>query len=390
LSLLYLLYLEFEHGTRIMKKEKSSQVNALSRGARNAGRQRRLGRTGFVEVEGLHLGRYPFRAAIPIHLEMIRGGVKRNTIEERKRKLKQFALIFEGFKAKGEITTTDPRKLERKAIQLFMEWLKEEVLDPISQITYLAHLSAFLKTFKNFIIEEMKADGFRFPRKPNKPIKALSMEEIRGLIGGTRRMKGWNASVSKGLLAIYLATGLRVSELRLAHIEDLTLEKRRFYVRVPKGLGSYANPTTISILRPELIPQIESYLEERGEYLEKRGFESAIPLFPHYEKGEMKFYSLSGLNDMKRKLEEVTGISFRWKDLRPTHAWLEVNDDLSRLNAVQAQLRHSSPDTTARFYAKVDRGRAVERQLGEVWRENPIFPHVNPVIDQKSEPTGYV
>jgi len=369
------------------KNPKTPSTNGVRRARK---RRKRPTEPDFVEVERLRLGRYPFRAAIPIHLDRIRGGVKKLTIKERGIKLRQFAPIFEGFKAAGEIPTTDPRQIERKAVQLFMEWLKEEVPDPGSQETYLNHLNMFLKSFKNFVIEEMKADGFRFPRKVKKPIRSLDMKGIRAVLKAAEGMRGWNGSVSKGLVAIYLATGVRVSELRLAHFDDLDLKGMTLYVRNPKGLGSYASPEWVDILRPELVPLIKEYLIEREEYLNRREFEKVSPLFPHLLEGEMIFYSLNGLNSIKRKIEEASGVSFRLKDLRPTHASMEVNDNLSRLNAVSAQLRHSTPETTAKFYAKVDRGRAVRKQLSEVWRENPIFPTENPVIDKKNDYTGYV
>ena len=42
----------------------------------------------------------------------------------------------------------------------------------------------------------------------------------------------------KGMCALSFATGIRPKEFRLAQVEDLDLNRMRFYVRHPKGEGA--------------------------------------------------------------------------------------------------------------------------------------------------------
>jgi hypothetical protein len=102
-------------------------------------------------------------------------------------------------------------------------------------------------------------------------------------------------------------------------------------------------------------------------------------------------------------VEKVSGVRFKLKDFRSTLTSMTVKDDLSRLLAISAHLRHCKIETTQKYYARIVRGVA-GRQLRDAWKDSPIFaPNAdiepeqetslyagNPVIDRKYELTGYV
>lgn len=371
-----------------MTRINSSHTNIINGGARNAGKRKRLSKTDIRGVEGLRLGRKPFSGAIPHYLERRIGVIAESTFREEERKLRYLSEVFEELKMEGRIKTTDPRHIGRREIQEFLYWMKRRGLDPTAQAKYIQYLNNFLKAFRNMIIEEMKTDGVRFPKPLKKPIRTISREDLRRIFQTVDRMEGWHGSVARGTTALYFATGVRPKELRLAHCDDLDLKRRTFYVRHPKGEGSWASPEEVFIIREDVIPFIERYLNEREEYLKQKGAGKAIPLFPNLHGGKDGFYSANAFNSIKRKVEEESGVKFRLKDFRPTLATVTVAGDLSRLPAVSVQLRHAKIETTQKFYADIERGQA-GRELRDVWKENPIIVHENPVIHEKFDRTGY-
>ncbi|MBR4225916.1 MAG: hypothetical protein IKR86_03930, partial [Candidatus Methanomethylophilaceae archaeon] len=59
-------------------------------------------------------------------------------------------------------------------------------------------------------------------------------------------------------------------------------------------------------------------------------------------------------------------------EMRSTFATLSVNNDANRMGAVSIQLRHTSTETTRRYYARINRREAVRKGIGDSWKENPI------------------
>ncbi len=85
---------------------------------------------------------------------------------------------------------------------------------------------------------------------------------------------------------------------------------------------------------------------------------------------------------------KASGVEFKLKDFRSTLTTITINGDLSRLGAMSAQLRHESPNTTHKFYNKIERCVA-SKKLKDLWRETPVIVSDTPSIDKKFEMTGY-
>jgi len=329
-------------------------------------------------VEGLKLGRFPFQAATRVYLEKRRGTIVKSTFNEEERKLRYLGGVLDRLRTKGLIDTTDPRHMGRKEIQIFLDWMQDpqehdgKPLDPDTQEKYLVHLHNLLKHFKNRVIEEMKADGVKFPKACRKPIRTIQLDDLRTIFETTDKMKGWHGVIARGLVSLYMATGVRPKELRLAMLKDLDLGRMKFYVRHPKGEGSWASPTEVDIIRPDLVPNIKRFLKEREEWLRKTPKTNSKALFPPIGYGSREFYSHNTFLRIKSKVENDSGVDFRLKDFRSTLTSMTVNGDLSLLPAMSAQLRHSDLKTTQDHYARIEEG-AAGRKLAEAWKNAPIF-----------------
>lgn len=350
-----------------------------------------LERADEQEVGRMRLGRYPFDAAVKIYIERRHGTIAATTEKEEARKYRYLGETFRSLKEEGKIGTTDPRRMGRKEIQEFLAWMRERHIDTSAQEKYLQLVNNLLESFKNYIIKDLKEEGVRFPRAGKKPIRTINERDLESIFCTVDDMEGWNGSVARGMIALYFGTGVRPSELRMAHVEDLNLRKMVLFVRHPKGEGSWSSPQDVEIIRGDMIPYIERYIKERKEWITKHGLTKAVPLFPSFGKDKSSgFYSANGFQKIKGKVETLSGVDFKLKDFRSTLTSITVNGDLSRLPAMSAQLRHTNLATTQKSYFAMERGVA-GKQLRDAWKEHPVTsiaqrPAINPVKDF----TGYV
>lgn len=210
----------------------------------------------------------------------------------------------------------------------------------------------------------------RLPRikESSAPIAALTIEQLQKLIDDSRRMEGWPGEVIRGYIALAFGTGCRPKELVGAHVTDIDLPGRRYYVRHPKGEESWATPQWIPIVREDVIPFLEDLISAR-QALRGRGADSPY-LFCN--PSAPRPLTDKTLRVYKERLTRISGIKWRLKDLRSTLTTVTVDDDVSRLKAMSLQLRHSSVRTTERYYARINIPTAIERGIGDVWRSNPL------------------
>ena len=263
-----------------------------------------------------------------------------------------------------------------------MAWMRNRRLVPVTQVKYLKHLKNFLKVFKNHIIEDMKADGVRFPKAGKKPIRALELEDLQTIFEAAERVRGWHGSVASGMIALYFATGVRPSELRLARFKDLDMKRQTLLIYHPKGEGSWASQAEVDLIRSDMEPIIKRYLEERQQHLEKNGYATALALFPNLYVGQDAFYSATRFNEIKKEIELESGVRFKIKDLRPTLTSITVNGDMSLLSAMSAQLRHANLATTQRSYYAMQQGVA-GRKLRESCKSADLISAQKGVLTMK-------
>jgi len=341
-----------------------------------------------VEVESLRLGRYPGTAGVNYYVERMEGRWRgRTTLPEEARKLRQEIGIFEDFKAQGLIESTDPRHISAEGIRLFLREITH--MDPDSQRRHISRLNRFLKFYKNFTLETMLVEGeVIMPKCAHKNIEVLELEELQMVLEASEQLTGWHGSINRGMLAFYCATLLRPSELREAEFRDYDAQKERLFVRLPKGVGSWAAPEWVDLVYSEFVPMVERYLVERDEHIRECGRTQAAYLFPNLHGGKDSFYSANSWRKIKQQLVEASGVDFRIKDLRATMCSLAVNDDLKRLPLVSIQMRHKTMGTTQQFYAKIQRSRA-GKQLKDVLRTSRIITPKKTVIEKDSEVTGW-
>lgn len=320
----------------------------------------------------IRLGRYPFLAGIKYYSEKKSIRFTVTTITENVRKLRYFSRAFEGLKVSGKISTTDPRHMGPDEISAFFVWMiKDRKLGTGAQGTYTKILKRYLEFWGNNIIEQMADDDEIVIKSSDgdNEVRALSIEEVREIFAAADTIEGYRGVVIRLLLALGLGTGCRPKELFGAEVNDINLEAETFFIRHPKGEGSWGVREKVNIIRKDLLIKIERELKNRAEHLKSVGVTSKY-VFVNPKTGNP--YTNHAMQNYKNLVEEKSGVTFRIKDLRPTLLTLLVGEDLSLLGAASKQLRHARTTNTEKYYLKIDKRRAVRSSLGDRWEKDVI------------------
>ncbi|OPY34572.1 MAG: Tyrosine recombinase XerC [Methanomassiliicoccales archaeon PtaU1.Bin124] len=358
-------------------------------------------------VTNLKLGCKPFKTATNLYLEDIKGNIKESTWKERRKKLNFVGGVLESLKKQGEIESMDPRHLTTKDIQVFKSWLVKENYDPATQRKLLNELKGMLEYYDNFVFEQLKRKGFKMPQPSDKPIRTFDSDALLKIFDATYETKNeWHGKMMRGAFALYWATMRRPSEIRLCRYSDLNLTKLQLHIEYPKGGGSWTGPTTVEIIRVDMLPYLQQYLIDREEYLRAKGRMEATALFPNL-RTKKGYYSLSKFNEIKREIEEIAGVDFIIKDFRSSSSSAAVNQNPSLLPAVSTQLGHKNLSTTQKYYARIDAGRAgkqlrealnpgslreemkIDRIPAKIELPSQTKKPLNAVIPSKYEMSGY-
>jgi len=310
----------------------------------------------------------PFNCDIESYISDRIGFYQNTTLNEQGRKLRHFGQIFGDLREEGKIGTEDPAKMGAPEISAFLQYMRNKGIDVATQSKYVQILNNYLVFSDNMIISKMKGSR-RFPSPSKKPIKSLSVDEVQRIFDTVQTMKGWAGAQARGIVALAFETLARPSEIRLAQARDLDLTRGRFFVRNPKGKGSYASGQWVDLIRPDVRPLLWQYVDEREIYLAARGMTSEY-LFPNVRRPE-GYFSSNAFRNKIGSISKLAEVDFSLKDFRSTGTNLFISVDKTLLNAISAQLRHSDIGTTQRFYADIQSGHVAD-DLGDKWKKTAI------------------
>ena len=254
------------------------------------------------------------------------------------------------------------------SISEFIGWLKAN-LDATTGAHYLKFLDEILQSKGNNVVSRLRVKRRHLlPRATAKSIRIIDADSMSILSEGDWALEDpwWNI-VAKAAIALYSHTGLRPSELRLAKLRDLDLVRGEIRISSPKGKGRWADGTEASPIMPGCEYVVAEYLEKREEILQRGGAAFHEALFPFVSlNGKVGYWSSGMWAKMKAHVELASGVEFRWKDFRPTLAQA-CKDAGAPIEAISKVLRHSSSNTTERYYARI-RPESAFSQVRMAWQ----------------------
>jgi len=334
------------------------------------------------------MGRYPLKETIGRYMESNNAFLAPSSWYERNRKLAAFARRYADICHRNPDLEQDPAKWGEKEITAVLLDLKSRGLSLATQSKELQHIGALLAFVGNGTMVKMRAQNPRaFPHEQRSRGPCLHLDQMERVIGASFGIPGWRGEVARFVIATYAFTGLRLSELRLASLEDMDLKNWVLTVRHPKGERTYAKPRIVPIPKG-LRPVVERYLMEREKMLARRGILSSKRLLCKKYGDPDEPYSVNGLQTLKRRIQDKAGVAFQYRTLRRTYGQNLLDRNVS-VESVSVMLGHSSTMTTERYYCRKDADLARLEVLRAFEKSEKASSLNTPLIDRKDDLTGY-
>jgi integrase len=115
-----------------------------------------------------------------------------------------------------------------------------------------------------------------------------------------------------------------------------------------------------------IIPSIQeaviTYLAERDRYLRRHHQPDAAPLIPYCPRvrhRRVRYYHPAEWSKLKKRIQEVAGLRFKWKDFRSTFTQTCIENG-AKNEAVSRLLGYSSTKITETYYVRIRNDKAME------------------------------
>ncbi len=273
-------------------------------------------------------------------------GLSELTVEAYRRDVGRFAefALRDGARSPGEV--------RREQVTAFLEEMERCGLSSRS----LARLTASLRTFQRFLVEEgggelLPLADLPYPRHAKRLPAVLSQEEVRVLL--EQPLPGDALGLrDRAILETLYGTGVRISELVSLDLEDLDLEEREMRVM---GKGSRERVVPVGGRAAEALA---TYLTHARPRLSRGRSQRA--LFLNSRGGRI---TRQGAWGIVRKYAERVGLGGRMTPhtLRHSYATHLLENGMD-LRYIQELLGHASVSTT-QIYTHVSRKRLREVYL---------------------------
>ncbi|MEG1086264.1 MAG: site-specific tyrosine recombinase [Anaerovoracaceae bacterium] len=217
-----------------------------------------------------------------------------NTLEAYKRDVLEFYTFEEG---KG---TKDPTQVSNTEVVSFLLKLKNEGKSAATVNRKLASIRAFFNyLFEKEVISVNPTNNIKSPKIKRKELEYLTINEVESLL--TLPDDSPRGIRDKAILELLYATGIRVSELIEADVEDVNL--RMGFITCA---GEQSKARIIPIGRPARAAVEEYVYEERTKLIKGREDETA--LFVNYYGGRI---TRQGMWKILKEYGEKAGLNHK-------------------------------------------------------------------------------
>jgi len=345
---------------------------------------------------GLSLGRYPYLTLLARYAKETEGFYSPSTVAETHRKLRRLGLDLRRLKNEKKVRTDDPTKIGVPEVTELLKQMRERGLSVNTVSKQMGQLKVFLEWCGNPVIANLQEQNKQaIPMQRVRRLPSLSEDDFRKVVASAGVIPGWRGRVACFLMAVYGYCGLRMSELRLAHMEDLDIQNWTIRVRHPKGEASWGEKRVVYIPEPAR-EHVVRFMTARAVMLYEHGaHEDVVPLIPSISpRGRMDFYTAQGIGTLKRQVERLSGVKFDIRSLRRTYGQLLL-DRGATIDAVSKSMGHSSTKTTETYYCRKSDA-MVREEIDRAWcsvnpsdKARKINSGKNDLIESEKYLSGY-
>jgi integrase/recombinase XerD len=311
------------------------------------------------------MGKYPLEENVAPFLESRNGCITDITKRNIERRLKRIIGEMKTMYDQGKIGSMAPSKMKPEDVRVFILSRIDRGVSPDDIAHDISALDQLLQYSGSAIVRQclVQYPGLK-PRRSQSRKSPLPMTAYEQILAEYERSdkNDFKSVRAFCMVLMYICTGARNKELRLAGVSDLDLEKWTIYFAHVKGEETWGEPRTVGI--PEVIrPLVLNYLQIRSEWLVTHGGKSDSLFFSL--NGTYTSMSSNSTRLIKKVIENKIGVHFEYRDCRRAFGQRLI-DNNADIEDVSILMGHASTKTTEGYYAR-RRNTAALKNVQGLW-----------------------
>ena len=311
------------------------------------------------------MSRYPFKDKAVEYMEAKRGCIAQTSWDVQDRRYRRIERDLIALNKQGLVSSVSPMKMTPDDVKAFIVSRKEAGIgssDINHDITALSQLLTFSGN---------SAVGICLAKNPGlKPSKRQERLDPLAKTTYERILEKWGEVDHNSYFAVrpfamvlmYIGTGARNKELRLADVSDIDTQAWQIRLRHVKGEGSYGHPRDVPIPQ-ELIPVVRNYLDVRLAWLISHKASSDALFFA--TGNQYGYMSGNSVRRLKTKVEEQIGEKFELRDCRRAFGQFYLDKGLA-ISKVSVLMGHDTTKTTEEYYCRNSEREAI-KEASSLW-----------------------
>lgn len=312
------------------------------------------------------MSKYPFKEKAEEFMDSRKGCIAELSWKGLDRRYRRMEREFILLKEQGQISTLSPQKMtdeDVKAYLLYRKAKKTSASDFSHDISALNQLLSFCGN-PAVVACLNKNVGLKPKHKQQPRLEPLSKTTYEEILAAYHTIDFGDFSQVRAftLVLMYIGTGARNKELRLASIRDVDVDEWKIHFEHVKGEGTYGVARNVPIPE-ELHSIVEQYLFDRAVWLKVHKTESDALFFQLG--GEHTYLSGNSIRRCKSIVEKKIGKNFELRDCRRAFGQFYINKGLE-IDGVSILMGHGTTRTTEQYYCRKNESDVISKAK-ELW-----------------------
>jgi len=293
------------------------------------------------------------------------GCVTETTYKTTEARLKRIERDMLRMKEQGKISSMSPAKMTPEDIKSYIVERKEKGVGASDISHDISALKQLCTMCGNTCVQNCltKYTGLKPTCSKEGRLAPLPDKTYEAILAKYNTLDHTNYSAIRpyALVLLYICTGARNKELRLAEVSDLDTEVWQIYLKHVKGEKTWGKPRPVPI--PEIIrPVVLNFLNARENFLKDLGVPLCdVPTLFCSMYGEHGPLSGNTIRKLKSYVERDVGQKFELRDCRRAFGQHYLDND-AELEDVSKLMGHKTTQTTETYYC----GRRISKAIANV------------------------
>lgn len=309
--------------------------------------------------------KYPFEEKVEEYLVKRKDFLAETTFKGLERRLYRIGGDLKDLRQDGKISTLSPKSMTSEDVLAFIVYRKGKKVS-FSDISHdISALKQVLTFAGNTAVQNcLSTNPDILVRKKKPRLDPLSENTYAAILDRYEQIDHQDFKTVRAyvLSILYIGTGARNKELRLANRKDVDIVERTIHLEHVKGEDSWGSPRNV-IIPKEIMPIVEQYLYDRDVYLAAHKATSDALFFTLG--GDFSHMSGNSIRRAKSIVENDIGKKFEYRDCRRAYGQMYLNKGAS-IEQVSVAMGHASTETTELYYCRKSESQ-VNREIKDLW-----------------------